>query len=144
MGFVMGSSCFLHPPLRHRHRPSSSSQCALLYMRDAEKQRKHRVPMASLSHEGDSNDTIFCKRRAVLFVGISVLPFLSSRARALEDLANGEFGYSFAFQDSSVWLVDEEVYGNKRNRRVWILGFFISYGLLEEGFSFLGLKQDKG
>ena len=121
MSFVMGSSCFLHPPLHHPHlsSPSYSSQCSLLYLRNAEKQRKHRIiPMASLGQEGDPNDTISCKRRAVLFVGISVLPFLSSRARAFQDLATGEFGYSFAFQDLSVWLVDEKVYGNKRNWRV--------------------------
>lgn len=113
MSFVMGSSCFLHPPFHHPHRSSSSSQCALLCLRNAEKQRKRRVPMASCGQEGHASDSIFCKRRAVLFVGISVLPFLSSRARALQDLATGEFGNSFAFKSCLFCLVNEKVYGRK-------------------------------
>lgn len=102
MNLVVGGSCFLHPPLRHPQLLSpfspSSSQCALLYMRNAEKQRKHRVPMASL-HEGDKHDAIFCGKRVVLFVGFSVLPLLSSRARAVQDPVTGKFWVFFCFPE---------------------------------------------
>ncbi|KAK9282230.1 hypothetical protein L1049_005144 [Liquidambar formosana] len=90
MGFAMGSSCFLHSPLYQTHLPSfssSSSQSVFSYYctRNAETRTRtrNRAPMVS-SHHGSSDDGVFCKRRAILFVGISVLPFLQLRARALE------------------------------------------------------------
>lgn len=46
--------------------------------------------MASLRQE-DPNDAVSCKRRAIMLVGISVLPFLQLRANALEGLATSKF-----------------------------------------------------
>lgn len=48
--------------------------------------------MASLRQD-DFNENVSKKRRAVLLVGISVLPFLKLRARALEDLVTSEFRF---------------------------------------------------
>ena len=47
------------------------------------------VPMASLRQE-DSKDGVCSMRRAILFVGISVLPLLQLRATALEGLATSK------------------------------------------------------
>ncbi|KAJ7951802.1 MAR-binding filament-like protein 1-1 [Quillaja saponaria] len=90
MGFVIGSSCFLQYPL-YQSRLPSSSQSLLCYscLKNPEFKRKYRAPMASLLQE-DPNDGAFCKRRAVLMVGITVLPLLQMRARALEGLATTE------------------------------------------------------
>jgi len=41
----------------------------------------------------DPKDIVFSKKRAVLFLGISVLPFLQLRARALEGLVTSEFNF---------------------------------------------------
>ncbi|KAB1218588.1 MAR-binding filament-like protein 1-1 [Morella rubra] len=45
--------------------------------------------MAFMHHEGPNED-VHRKRRAMLFVGISVLPFLQLKARALEGLGTKE------------------------------------------------------
>jgi hypothetical protein len=84
MGFVMGSSCFLHSPICQSRFPSSS-QSIFFYSstRNAETKRKSIDPRASMHHE-DPNNNVHCKRRAILLVGISVLPLLQLRAGALE------------------------------------------------------------
>lgn len=46
---------------------------------------RRRVVSACMGQE-DPKDIVFSKKRAVLFLGISVLPFLQLRARALEGL----------------------------------------------------------
>ncbi|KAL6285764.1 hypothetical protein ACE6H2_010154 [Prunus campanulata] len=90
MGFVMGSSCFLHSPLSLSRFPSSShSFFVYSSSRNAEAKRRRALPMASLRQE-DPNDAISSKRRAIMLVGISVLPFLQLRANALEGLATRE------------------------------------------------------
>ncbi|KAB2600829.1 MAR-binding filament-like protein 1-1 [Pyrus ussuriensis x Pyrus communis] len=88
----MGSSCFLHSPLSLSPFPSSSSSsshpiflCSSSRNADT-RRRRTTLPMASLRQE-DSNDGICSSRRAILFVGISVLPFLQLRGTALEGLA---------------------------------------------------------
>ncbi|XP_041002132.1 MAR-binding filament-like protein 1-1 isoform X2 [Juglans microcarpa x Juglans regia] len=86
MGFMTGSPCYLHPPpLCQSRLPSSSSQSTFLYScsRNAGTKRKNVAPMASLQRE-DPKDGVHCKRRAILFVGISILPLLQLTARALE------------------------------------------------------------
>ncbi|KAK7816637.1 mar-binding filament-like protein 1-1 [Quercus suber] len=95
MGFFVGSSCFLHSPLCQSRflasSSSSSSQPMFLYSctRNAETKRKNIAPMASMHHE-DPNHSVHLKRRAILFVGITVLPLLQLKARALEGLATEE------------------------------------------------------
>ncbi|KAE8700642.1 MAR binding filament-like protein 1, putative isoform 2 [Hibiscus syriacus] len=78
MGFVIGSSCYLQAPI-------SNSQSVYFNLRNAESNRRRsfRPPMASLSHQ-DPNDHVSRKRRAVLLVGISILPLLQLRANALD------------------------------------------------------------
>ncbi|PQQ07875.1 MAR-binding filament-like protein 1-1 [Prunus yedoensis var. nudiflora] len=90
MGFVMGSSCFLHSPLSLSRFPSSSHPFFVYSSsRNAEAKRRRALPMASLRQE-DPNDAVSSKRRAIMLVGISVLPFLQLRANALEGLATRE------------------------------------------------------
>ncbi|KAK8581234.1 hypothetical protein V6N13_144273 [Hibiscus sabdariffa] len=87
MGFVMGSTCYLQTPIPNSQLlfSSSSSQPVYFNLRNAESKRRRsfRPPMASLSHQ-DPNDHVSRKRRAVLLVGISILPFLQLRANATE------------------------------------------------------------
>ncbi|XP_041002133.1 MAR-binding filament-like protein 1-1 isoform X3 [Juglans microcarpa x Juglans regia] len=94
MGFMTGSPCYLHPPpLCQSRLPSSSSQSTFLYScsRNAGTKRKNVAPMASLQRE-DPKDGVHCKRRAILFVGISILPLLQLTARALERVGANESG----------------------------------------------------
>ncbi|MBA0836409.1 hypothetical protein Goarm_008629, partial [Gossypium armourianum] len=89
MGFVIGSSCYLQTPISNCQllfSSSSSSQSVFFNLRNAESKRRSRSfrpPMASLSHQ-DPNDHVSRKRRAVLLVGISILPFLQLRANAVQ------------------------------------------------------------
>ncbi|XVF26723.1 hypothetical protein REPUB_Repub14bG0043000 [Reevesia pubescens] len=87
MGFVIGSSCYLQTPISNSQILFSSSQPVFFNLKNTETKRKIRrsirPPMTSLSHEY-SNDDVSSKRRAVLLVGISILPFLQLRAEALE------------------------------------------------------------
>ncbi|TYI81191.1 hypothetical protein E1A91_D05G137500v1 [Gossypium mustelinum] len=89
MGFVIGSSCYLQTPISNCQllfSSSSSSQSVFFNLRNAESKRRSRSfrpPMASLSHQ-DPNDHVSRKRRAVLLVGISILPYLQLRANAVE------------------------------------------------------------
>jgi hypothetical protein len=53
---------------------------------------RRRVVSACMGQE-DPKDIVFSKKRAVLFFGISVLPFLQLRARALEGLVTSEFNF---------------------------------------------------
>ncbi|GLT52074.1 hypothetical protein SLA2020_254360 [Shorea laevis] len=90
MGFAVGSSCFLQSPIPHSQIISSPSQSVFLRITNAEsKKRRNRAAMASL-RDGDLNYAISNKRRAVLLVGISVLPLLQLRAGALEGVAKTE------------------------------------------------------
>ncbi|XP_022714933.1 MAR-binding filament-like protein 1-1 isoform X1 [Durio zibethinus] len=86
MGFLLGCSCYLQAPLPNSQVLFSSSQSVFFNIRNAETKRRRisiRPPMAALTHE-DPNDDVSSKRRAVLLVGISILPFLQLRAKALE------------------------------------------------------------
>ncbi|KAG2722968.1 hypothetical protein I3843_02G129300 [Carya illinoinensis] len=93
MGFVTGSPCYLYPhPLYQSRFPSSySSQSTFFYScsRNAGTKRKNVAPMASLQRE-DPNHGVRCKRRAILFVGLSILPLLQLTARALERVGTNE------------------------------------------------------
>lgn len=84
MSYVTGSSCVLHSPICQSRFPSSS-QSIFFYSctRNADTKRKSIGPMASTHHE-DPNNSVHYKRRAILLVGISVLPLLQLRAGALE------------------------------------------------------------
>ncbi|KAJ6884661.1 hypothetical protein NC652_031611 [Populus alba x Populus x berolinensis] len=55
---------------------------------------RKRVVFACMGQE-DPKDNVFSKKRAVLFLGNSVLPFLQLRARALEGLVTSEFNFFF-------------------------------------------------
>ncbi|MFS7974244.1 hypothetical protein Hanom_Chr09g00866301 [Helianthus anomalus] len=82
MGFVMGISTF-----------SSSSQPHFFYShhRKPHEFGKRRRIYACMQHH-DPNDDVFCHRRAFLFMGVAVLPFLNLKARAFENLAPDESG----------------------------------------------------
>ncbi|PON36012.1 MAR-binding filament-like protein [Parasponia andersonii] len=87
MGFLMGSSCFVQPSLSYPLYPSSSRSIFLYPSpKNSEPKRRGTVRMASMSQD-ESSYRLPLQRRAILFVGISVLPFFHLRARALEDLA---------------------------------------------------------
>ncbi|KAG5537661.1 hypothetical protein RHGRI_024942 [Rhododendron griersonianum] len=103
MSFGMGSSCFPHSPS-----PSScsayspfSSQSVFFYSFSRnggfKGKNRTRTTMACI-HQENPNDGVFCKRRAILFVGISVLPFLQLKAKPLEGLATEEPGLGMADQ----------------------------------------------
>ena len=86
MAFFVGSSCFLHSPLCQSRFPSSSaSQPMFLY---------------SCTRNAETNHSVHLKRRAILFVGITVLPLLQLKARAFEGLATSKTKISklFGFQ----------------------------------------------
>ncbi|KAJ0959739.1 hypothetical protein J5N97_000585 [Dioscorea zingiberensis] len=65
--------------------PSRPASRPLLYShRKAAKKRNKLMAMASLHGESSTGDSDSLRRRAVLFVGISVFPFLQLKAVALE------------------------------------------------------------
>ncbi|KAK9054699.1 hypothetical protein SSX86_025778 [Deinandra increscens subsp. villosa] len=95
MGLAMGGSPPLHSPSYHPLFPSisSSSHPRPLYSchrrpHDFSKARK----VYSCIQNHDHNDDVSCQRRSILFMGISFLPFLNLKARALENLAPDESG----------------------------------------------------
>ncbi|XWS16373.1 hypothetical protein CRYUN_Cryun34aG0081500 [Craigia yunnanensis] len=86
MGFMIGSSCYLQAPISTSQVLFPSSESVFFNVRNAGTKRRRRSirpPMASMTHE-DPNEDVSRKRRAVLLVGISILPFLQLRAKALE------------------------------------------------------------
>ncbi|MFQ6665397.1 hypothetical protein Gotur_032152 [Gossypium turneri] len=89
MGFMIGSSCYLQNPISNSQVRFPSSLSVSFNIRNGETKRKRRKkrnfrpPMACLTHE-DPNDDVLGKRRAVLLVGISILPLLQLRSQALE------------------------------------------------------------
>lgn len=89
MGFVTGSSCFLHSSLYQFPLPSSSS-LSNSRSRNAHAKQKFRAPMACLRQE-NTNEGVFCNKRTVVFMGIAALPLLGLRARAIEGLATSKF-----------------------------------------------------
>ncbi|KAA8541822.1 hypothetical protein F0562_022974 [Nyssa sinensis] len=92
MGFVTGSSSLLPSPLHHSIFPTSSSlPCSSqsVFLNSCsrnEDNKKNRIALACMHHESP-NDSGFCQRRAILFVGISVLPLLKLQAKSLEGSA---------------------------------------------------------
>lgn len=98
MSFTMGS-CYLLQP----HFTSSSSH--FFYVKhsssnnNAVTKRKKRQFTSACMRQDDTMDVNFTRKRAVLFVGISVLPFLQLRAGAVEGLVASEclFLVSWAF-----------------------------------------------
>lgn len=95
MAFEMGSSCLLHSPIHHCFFPPSSSSSHSIFFysfqRNAnnKKRRKNRTLVACMNHQ-DPNDIVFFKKRAILFMGISILPLLKLRESAAQGLAPGE------------------------------------------------------
>ncbi|KAI9401855.1 hypothetical protein POPTR_001G179600v4 [Populus trichocarpa] len=89
MSFSMGSSYFLHSHFPSSTSSSSSSQPVSFHVKNNsnnnEMTGRRRVVSACMGQE-DPMDIVFRKKRAILFLGISVLPFLQLRARALEGL----------------------------------------------------------
>ncbi|OMO66793.1 MAR-binding filament-like protein 1-1-like protein [Corchorus olitorius] len=84
MGFVIGSSCYLQTPISNSQILFPSSQSVFLNFKNAKTKRRRRSirpPMASLNPE-DPNDDVCSKRRAVLLVGISILPFVQLKTQA--------------------------------------------------------------
>lgn len=95
----MGSSSFIQPLL---HFPSSSSSfysqsSLLLCTNNARTKRRNRLSAMASMRPGDPKDNIFIRRKTILLVGISVLPLLNLRARALDGLAPSECSVSFGF-----------------------------------------------
>ncbi|KAF5726894.1 hypothetical protein HS088_TW22G00579 [Tripterygium wilfordii] len=92
MGYVAGSSLlpqYLHHSLSPPSSCSCSSQSTLCFVKNAVTKGKSRATVASLRQD-DRGDAMFSQRRVFLFVGLSVLPSLRLRARAIEDLAKSE------------------------------------------------------
>ena len=89
----MGSSYLLHS-----HFPSfaySSSQSVSFHVKNSNNNamtERKRVVSACMGQE-NPKDIVFSKKRAILFLGISILPFLQLRARALEGLVTSEFNF---------------------------------------------------
>lgn len=95
MGFAMGSTCFSQAPLHFSRFPfssvsscSCSSQSASLHTRNADAKERSGAP-AALKSENYLNDDGFCKRRAILFLGISVFPLLQLKAQAIDSSPPG-------------------------------------------------------
>ena len=94
----MGISYVLHShfPSSTSSSSSSSSQPLSFHVKknsnNNEMTGRRRVVSACMGQE-DPKDIVFSKKRAVLFLGISVLPFLQLRARALEGLVTSEFNF---------------------------------------------------
>uniref|UniRef100_A0A6N2KH98 Uncharacterized protein n=1 Tax=Salix viminalis TaxID=40686 RepID=A0A6N2KH98_SALVM len=86
MSFSMGSSYLLHS-----HFPSfasSSSQPVSFHVKNSNNNamtERKRVVSACMGQE-NPKEIVFSKKRTILFLGISILPFLQLRARALEGL----------------------------------------------------------
>ncbi|KAM0933433.1 putative transcription factor bZIP family [Dioscorea sansibarensis] len=93
MGILIGSSCLMNCLIDRSFHSSSSpwrpSSPPLVYAhRKATKKRKNLMALASLHGESSEGDSDSLRRRGILFVGVSVLPFLQLRAVALEDKQN--------------------------------------------------------
>ncbi|KAI5567580.1 hypothetical protein BDE02_13G100100 [Populus trichocarpa] len=92
--FSMGSSYLLHS---HFPSSTSSSQPLSFHVKknsnNNEMTGRRRVVSACMGQE-DPKDIVFSKKRAVLFFGISVLPFLQLRARALEGLVTSKIVFA--------------------------------------------------
>ncbi|XP_021674375.2 MAR-binding filament-like protein 1-1 isoform X2 [Hevea brasiliensis] len=86
MGFAMGSSHLLQSHfLPSSSFSSSHSHSVLLNAKNCNgKTKKKRATIVACTRQEDPDDIVFSKKRAVLFVGITVLPFLQLRARAIE------------------------------------------------------------
>ncbi|KAI3759671.1 hypothetical protein L6452_07658 [Arctium lappa] len=93
MGFAMGTSSPLQSSSStyHHHPPfpsfSSSSPPFFFQRNTHDFSKKRRIYACMQNHE---NDDVSCGRRAILFVGISVLPFLNLKSKAAENLAPDE------------------------------------------------------
>ncbi|KAL0380436.1 UNVERIFIED_CONTAM: MAR-binding filament-like protein 1-1 [Sesamum angustifolium] len=86
MGFATGSSSFLH----HSLFLPPSSPCILqppFSPRNGLTPRKNRTAISCSQQEITPKDEDFCKRRAILFVGFSLIPLLNMRAEAVEGIA---------------------------------------------------------
>ncbi|KAL0463887.1 UNVERIFIED_CONTAM: MAR-binding filament-like protein 1-1 [Sesamum latifolium] len=86
MGFATGSSSFLH----HSLFLPPSSPCILqppFSPRNGLTPRKNRTAISCSHQEITPKDEDFCKRRAILFVGFSLIPLLNMRAEAVEGIA---------------------------------------------------------
>ncbi|KDO51184.1 hypothetical protein CISIN_1g036820mg [Citrus sinensis] len=110
MDLVMGSSSFKQPLL---HFPSSSSSfysqsSLLLCTNNARTKRRNRLSAMASMRPGDPKDNIFTRRKTILLVGISVLPLLNLRARALDGLAprSGVLGALYALTQNEKKATD--------------------------------------
>lgn len=90
MGFAVGS-CLNSTGYYYSLFPISAQPCSFqskflnFFKRNADN-KWNRSAMACMQN-GDPNDTtFFCKRRAILFTGIPILPLLKLRAEAVEGL----------------------------------------------------------
>ncbi|KAJ9179129.1 hypothetical protein P3X46_010952 [Hevea brasiliensis] len=89
MGFAMGSSHLLQsyfPSSSSSTFSSSHSHSVFFHVKscNGKTKIKKRAITVACTRQEDQYDIVFSKKRAVLFVGISILPFLQLRARALE------------------------------------------------------------
>lgn len=88
MGFLLGSSTIFQSPFCKSLPPS------FLTSSERKHGKKKMVIMAFMKPE-NPNDTNFITRRTFLLVGLSALPFLHSRASAVEGLMKGQFFFFF-------------------------------------------------
>ncbi|XP_073296875.1 MAR-binding filament-like protein 1-1 isoform X2 [Primulina huaijiensis] len=87
VGSVIGNSCFLHSPLC-QFLASDSSPLPFSDTRNALCRRKKRAAMAFLLQENSKQSDI-CARRAILFMGFGLVPFLGTRADAVDGYVVG-------------------------------------------------------
>ncbi|XP_019455363.1 PREDICTED: MAR-binding filament-like protein 1-1 isoform X2 [Lupinus angustifolius] len=95
MVYVAGSSCFLHSPSYPLPCSSSSSSFPPLYNPHTKFRTSLSIASSSIhkQQKQDTNNDVgltFCNKRSILLMGISVIPFLSFKAKAVEDLSTKE------------------------------------------------------
>ncbi|KAH7866065.1 hypothetical protein Vadar_015065 [Vaccinium darrowii] len=95
----MGSSCFPHSPSSSSSYSPYSSKSVFFYSfsKNGGFHAMNRTTRACIRQE-NPNEGVSCKRKAIRFVGISVLPFLQLKAKPLESLAIEKAGLGMADQ----------------------------------------------
>ena len=94
MGFLLGSFCICKSPF-HQSLPPS-----FLTTSQRRNGKKKIISMAYFRPENPT-DSNFMERRPFLLMGLSALPFLQSRANAVESLVEGKLGFIFSFSSFS-------------------------------------------
>ncbi|KAF6172883.1 hypothetical protein GIB67_035437 [Kingdonia uniflora] len=111
----MGSSCFLQSPFTHSLLMTSSSTSSpsfflFSFSRNSKNSTKKSriVSLGTSNYHQDSNfDADFSKRKGILVLGISALPFLQLKATAVESLVKDERNIVTSTEDNNSELQQE-------------------------------------